>query len=419
MRAPYILYKRTAGKKQPTYYVAFWSSAHGDYRDRQSVARIIEALGERGRGISPTSRAGADKAVQMWLESGAPQRRGETWWSYLSEFWGRDGEYAAMLRDAGRSISNAYADDNEDVLTKYVEPYLQEKGRLSLTLSQVDAAFIEAMLRAFRGQHELSGRRLNQIRQAIGVAMKEAKRLGKIARNPVLDVMKFDERSQARQIFTRAEAARFFAELSNEDPRVQVIHLLGTTTGMRLGECLGLTIDRLKEETVDTDSGPHVYYWIELGDERSNWTETDGHHGAKSGSVGEVPVPERTAEALKWLHGQNPWRNGWVFYSTRKHRPMSARPVWEEYNRVCREIGISDEERKARKLGFHAWRHFWASFVAPHISSQKVQRTLRHASEGTTKIYTHLTDEERREIAAVAGGLIDSPGAGSGTTAPG
>jgi len=407
MRAPYILYKRGAGKKRPTYYVGFWSEAHQDYRDRQSVQRIIDSMGERAAYLNATSRAAADAAVQMWLAAGSPKRQGETWLSYLLAFWGRDGEYAVRLRSAGKRITNAYADNNKWDLARFVEPYLAKRKLSGLTLSQVDARFIEDMLLAIQKECGASGRRLNQIRQAISVAMKEAKRLGKIARNPVTDVMKFREKRKPRKILTRVEATNLLSKLKTGDRRVFVANLLGATTGMRLGECIGLTIDRLHEETVKLDDGSsRTYHWIELDAEASNWTEADRHHGAKSGSIGEVPVPATTAELLKRLHGENPWRNEWVFWGGHKHRPMTARDIWSGYNDACEQIGIETEERKARKLGFHAWRHFYVSVMRSLSDARSVQAVVRHANEATTKIYSHLTDEQRREITDAAGGVI-------------
>ncbi|MFW6313668.1 MAG: hypothetical protein ACOC2N_07275, partial [Spirochaetota bacterium] len=219
MRAPFILYKRGAGKKRPTYYAGFWSESHRDYRDRTSVQKIIDALGSRGAHLNATSRASADAAVRLWLEAGAPAKRGETWWTYLEQFWGREGQYATMLSDAGKRISNAYADDGLYTLRKFVEPYLRRVKRLDMTVTQVDAEFVERMLRDLQKREKLSGRRLNQIRQFCSVAMKEAARLGKISRNPVADVIKFREERKERRILTRAEALKLLAKLDELEDR--------------------------------------------------------------------------------------------------------------------------------------------------------------------------------------------------------
>jgi integrase len=85
---------------------------------------------------------------------------------------------------------------------------------------------------------------------------------------------------------------------------------------------------------------------------------------------------------------------------------MVGRDAANAYNDACRAIGISDEERKARKLGFHAWRHFYVSMMRASTESRTVQAVVRHSNESTTKRYSHLTDEQRREIAGLAGGLL-------------
>lgn len=424
MRSPYILYKRSAGKKRPTYYVGFWSAAHGAYRDRTSVQTLMESLGERAVGLTATSRASADRVVQLWLEAGSPSKRGDTWWGYLESFWGRDGEYASRKRNSGRKMSNAYADGALSTLRRFVKSYLERVGRLTMTISQVDADFVETMLLWLQSDKEVSPRQLNEIRQYCSVAMGEAKRLGKIARNPVRDVIKFVEPKRRRIIFTPTEFDAFFSALYHPtnyiasefpapvalptlpdeytaDPRVVVCNLLGATTGLRLGECLGLKIDRLHSETVNSVR----YDWVELDNEASNWTEADGHHGAKSDSAGDVPVPQPVADAIRLLYDSNPYQNGWVFWSTRRNRPMLGRYVASAYNEACRSIGIDDQERKRRQLGFHAWRHFYASMMKK-TGTALVQGALRHTNPETTEIYTHLTVEERRALSQHASSLV-------------
>ncbi len=105
-----------------------------------------------------------------------------------------------------------------------------------------------------------------------------------------------------------------------------------------------------------------------------------------------LPMNEVLCETLQQL-----WRKRsqeeWVFLNhttgTRyKHRPklMAA---------ICKRAGV-------RQFGFHAIRHYVASYLADKqkFSITQVSRLLRHQSKATTERYLQVIDPQLREVMA-------------------
>jgi len=77
-------------------------------------------------------------------------------------------------------------------------------------------------------------------------------------------------------------------------------------------------------------------------------------------------------------------------------------------NAFAREVKRSG----LRRIRLHDLRHTWASLaLAAGVHPKKVQRQLGHAHVSITlAIYSHLTDEDGDDAAAMVAGLIGSYG---------
>ena len=128
--------------------------------------------------------------------------------------------------------------------------------------------------------------------------------------------------------------------------------------------------------------------------------------GQIQGRFRRVFLPARVGEQLQELAGRNPWGNPFVFWGTRKTEPMSVRLVDLAFAEACRRIGISDEERKARRLTFHAWRHWYNSMLRGRMPDHVLRELTRHPSEARTERYTEITEEQRRAVAEITEGLF-------------
>lgn len=129
------------------------------------------------------------------------------------------------------------------------------------------------------------------------------------------------------------------------------------TTGLRVGDVLALTPDRLK---------PH--FWV---------TEQ------KTGKKRQVGLPEPLLSDLKKYTGKH-----WVFpgRDPRKHRTRQA--VWKDVKRAAKAFRIP------QNIGPHSARKVYAvDLMKKYGDIAKVKRALNHGSETVTLIYA-LADQQ-------------------------
>ena len=399
MRQDYILFRRPDGAKGgKVYYVAFWDEERQQYANRRSTGQ--------------TKSSYAHAQAKKWLEEGIPSRAAETFGTYLKAFWATDGDHARGRELAGRPLSAVYLANNQNTIENYVLPYLREVKKERLPLNRVTRGFVESLIRHLADTTDLSAARINGIRKSVTIPLTRAYELGKIHRNPARGILVLKERKVKRQILTPEEARMFFA-LQWKDRRFRLINGLAASTGLRLGECRGLQKEDLRQEVYrDPGEGERMYYWIAL---RHNWQDKEGLKHLKSDyeKIGdeeayeEIPLGRGIAEGLYELVKINPWRNSFVFYGTRRDRPISKNEVEKIFNNAIHTIEISEDERRRRRLTFHAWRHWYNTMTRGKVPDHILRRITRHKSAEMTERYTgRLTPEQRRAVAELGESLF-------------
>lgn len=171
--------------------------------------------------------------------------------------------------------------------------------------------------------------------------------------------------------------------------RYRALVTLAAGTGMRQGECFGLTVDRVdflrrsinvNRQLVLVGSGPPQF-----GPPKSE------------ASTRAIPLPEVVGTALAaHLEQWTPGEKGLIFTDA-KGRSIRRNRFSEIWRPAAARAG-ADEMR------FHDLRHFYASLLINHGESVKVaQARLGHASASETlDTYAHLwPDNEERTRAAI------------------
>jgi integrase len=170
-------------------------------------------------------------------------------------------------------------------------------------------------------------------------------------------------------------------------------------TGLRQGECFGLTLDRLDflRRTVTVD---RQLVTVRGEEPRLGPPKTKA-------SVRTVPLPQAVLDALAaHLRAHPAGENGLVF--TIDGRPIAR----SRFGHVWRPV--ADAAGLAKGTGMHALRHYYASLLIRHGESVKtVQARLGHASATETlDTYSHLwpdsDDRTREAIDAVLGARADN-----------
>ena len=155
------------------------------------------------------------------------------------------------------------------------------------------------------------------------------------------------------------------AKSRNKEPRAAVIVALNT--GLRLGELLGLTWER-----VDLSRG---VIRLEV---------------TKSGRRREVPL---NAESYDGLVSLNPKKSGRIF---------STQSIRKAYESAVTNAKLDD-------VNFHTLRHTFASWaVMRGVSLKELQELLGHSSVAMTMRYAHLAPERLRSAVTRLEGLTSS-----------
>jgi integrase len=169
--------------------------------------------------------------------------------------------------------------------------------------------------------------------------------------------------------------------------------LFAAGTGLRQGECFGLTVDRIdflrRQVKVDRQADP-------MG--------TGGFAPLKTkASYRTVPLPRIVVDVMAAHLARFPAESGGLVFVDNKGRPLRRNRFAEVWARA-RTVAELPEGAT-----FHALRHFYASLLIRHGESVKVvQARLGHASASETlDTYSHLwpdsEDRTREAVDAVLG----------------
>jgi len=125
-------------------------------------------------------------AARMALAEGLPLRTTETLLGYLEGFWLPGSAYILKRESRDRHLSKRYTGNMAAMITRYVKPYLETKGKARVPLSRMTAGMFEGLIQWMRAEGK-SATLINQVRQAVAVPIAEAYRNGLIVTNPAVD----------------------------------------------------------------------------------------------------------------------------------------------------------------------------------------------------------------------------------------
>jgi integrase len=222
-----------------------------------------------------------------------------------------------------------------------------------------------------------------KIRNVMSMIFRHAIRWGWLGQheNPIVMVRVSTKRKKTPVILAVEEFRALLAALPDRE------RLMGTicaTTGMRVGELLGLKWED-----------------INFKDQTANVLRSfvDGSIGPCKTEISQQPVPLdeavlRELEAWRLVCGF-PEPGDWVFAS---YQTFGKLPMWPDSLRrkvlqpTARKIGIT------KSIGWHSFRHTYSSLLA-HTGNdvRVVQELMRHAKLSTTlEVYTHAGMDKKR-----------------------
>ncbi len=247
---------------------------------------------------------------------------------------------------------------------KRLTPFFQGK-----MLNELGAADIQAYIDRRRGEG-VGPATINKELNLLSAALKYARqRLEWDIPNPVQGMRLKKSEGRVRWI-GREEADRLIAEAIGVRGYLPDFIQLGLNTGMRKGEMLGLTWDR-----VDLDQGM-VYL-----------TDRD----QKNGKHGSIPLNDDAVDALKHrleFRQQFCPQSSWVFA---KRDGQRIADIKKGFKTACVKAGLDDFTPHDMRHTFAAW------LVQGGVDIRVVCELLRHSSIEVTMRYAHLSPRNVRD----------------------
>lgn len=285
----------------------------------------------------------------------------------------------------GASLKAGTREDYQGILNRHILPVFGTRP-----LPGITRADVEDWWAAIRAKN-LSRPRLSPIRMVLSHVFKRAVASGMIDRNPAetIEGRIGREDREVRQVewLTEPELTKLLAVAKEREPRYYPILLTIASTGLRLGEAVGLQKD-------DVDLERSKLYIRRAIRKRQVGSP-------KSGKPRTADVPPATIAVLRgWIdavraeaavRGQEAC---WLFPSA-TGTPADEPLIRDALGRVLKAAGIG------RKLRVHDLRHGYASLAIQRgVPLLTVSRQLGHGSIAVTAdIYGHLAPDATREAA--------------------
>ena len=362
------IFKRTDGR-----WVAMMSVGYGQRKSfygktRQEVQRqLAAAQRDIDAGIPlVTDRQTVAQYLQSWLETMKPTMEFSS--------WNRNREYVEL----------------------HIVPAVGHVRLRDLTAQQVQQLYANRLMAG------LSSSTVRHLHATLHKALKDAERLGLVARNvcKLVNVPRMAETEICP--LSSAQARLLLATVART--RMEALYVLALTTGMRLSELLGL-----RWSDLDLDAHPtavvHVRMQLKRIEGQWVWKEPKTKSSRR-----QIALPEKAVEILRrhQIHQLvererlGPiWEGHDLVFCTQTGRPLMARNVYRSLMRVLKKAGLPH-------IRFHDLRHTAATLLlSARVNPKVVSEMLGHASITITlDIYAHVLPDMQQDAATAIGRLL-------------
>lgn len=271
----------------------------------------------------------------------------------------------------------------ETMLRRHAYPTFGDRPLASIVPSEVQV-WVRRLSDGGAGRKPLAPATVAVLHSVVSSIMKAAVRDRRIPSNPC-EGTRLPKMERRQVVPPTTEQVTLLAETVPPELRGLVMFVAGT--GVRLGEAMGLTPDRVDLER------------REVRIERQLIRVVDGQPvfgpPKTPASYRTVPLPDVVVEAMKRHFAELDVQMGDLVF-TLDGGPISRQAFGHKWRPVAKNAGL------ALGTGLHSLRHYYASLLIRHGESVKtVQARLGHASAAETlDTYSHLwpdSDDRTRE----------------------
>jgi integrase len=282
-------------------------------------------------------------------------------------------------------------------------------------LGAIDLLAVDEYVARKRGDG-LSARTIHRHLVCLGLILRKAQQVGKIARNPVplVDRPRDGGRRRRWRILRPEEVASveqaFCALIGEAETRserawreqARVLFLVAMDTGMRRGELLGLRWSRVH---LADPEGPRL-------EVVETWTRSRVDTPKSEASERTISLNTPIDSELFGHRGRSPYpgEDERVFCSSRG-TPLDVHRYAETFRLALAKAGIVEDVRP-----FHDMRHSWlTNGAAAKVHRNALQKRAGHSSYATTQLYVDLAGVEFGDEDAKLGARLWGTSKASGT----
>lgn len=273
----------------------------------------------------------------------------------------------------------------EEQFTKRILPRLGKK-RLS-DITPLDVQQLIAEVYRTTG----SARLCHISRDALSSALKRAKRLNKIAYNPVAGVEVPQYKPKEKELWEPEELGRFLTYAREHDKRLYPLYLIMATYGLRSGEGLGIRYSdvELTGYNEKDDFGIiHIKQQVVTlyGKPTISTPKTES-------SIRDLPITKEIYDVLEPYFRNNGIKSKTdLLFPTESGGPIAYTCLRKYFNRTAKRAGL-------KHITLHSLRHMAATNLRDvGVDVKTAQVILGHSDPTTTlRIYQHSNMNNKRE----------------------
>jgi integrase len=251
-------------------------------------------------------------------------------------------------------------------------------------LDEIDANVLEDWFLAM-SKKELKPSSINLAYRTLRLMLGEAVHKKLIKANPTYEVKELKIEETDRKILTLEEIRKLFPAQWDtvwDSREAYKANRIAACTGMRIGELRGLRGEYVFED------------YILVAGQYTRHGYTPNTKTKTSRNIPINPAVKRELDELITVNG-----NGYIFSDDKGVTPIRSELIERQLNKALERIGIDDVTRRKRNLTFHAWRHFFNTFLRmANIADSKVQSVTGHKTLKMTEHYTHFDTRQFTEV---------------------
>jgi integrase len=264
----------------------------------------------------------------------------------------------------------------------------------------------------------LSGSTVHHLHATLHKALKDAERLGIVARNvcKLVNPPRMDE--SEIQPLSRDDVGILLDIASGE--RLEALYVVALATGMRQSELLGLRWSDVDLDARPVDPRPEDVRPGGLIRVRTQLKRLEGQWVLREPktrrSRRQIAVPDPVVDALRRHHVRQleerlrlgaAWQDRDLVFCTQTGGPLFARNLYRSFKALLRKGALPD-------IRFHDLRHTCATLLlSAWVNPKVVSEMLGHATVAITlDIYSHVLPDMQQDAAVAMGQLL------YGSTAP-